>query len=74
MLAYSTTILYLCIVVGSVNDLSDRMDNKYKEIFLKKKVYERNFLQRGDGGTQYEGGNGVGKHQKPHHDSTAVWD
>ena len=37
MLAYSTTILYLCIVGCSVIQFNNRMDNKYNKVFLKKK-------------------------------------
>lgn len=37
MFAYSTTILYLRIVVSSVSELNNRLDNKYKKVFLKKK-------------------------------------
>lgn len=33
MFAYSTTILYLCIVVSSHSGFNVRRDNKYKEIF-----------------------------------------
>ena len=37
MFAYSTTILYLCIVVGSHSGFNVRKDNKYNKVFLKKK-------------------------------------
>lgn len=37
MFAYIRALPYLCIVVGSVNETNSRMDNKYKDVFLKKK-------------------------------------
>lgn len=37
ILAYSMTTLYLCIVVSSHSGFNVRKDNKYKNVFLKKK-------------------------------------
>ncbi len=42
---------------------------------LKRKKYEWNFLQRGNNGThRQDWTHGVAKHQKPHHNDTAVRD